>query len=85
MVDSVPPRQRRCSALRSARCGVLGRAARWRSARSGRSVSRCSNDIIFKELIDAAAATGLNTLASIDARIISKIVPDPCVEAKAEV
>jgi hypothetical protein len=38
-------------------------------------VQRLLTDIIFKELVDAAAATGIRTLASIDARIIKQSWP----------
>ncbi len=54
----------------------LGRAARWALGAFGPlGVERLLTDIIFKELVDAAAATGRNTLASIDASIIKQNWP----------
>jgi 4-hydroxymandelate oxidase len=54
----------------------LGRAARWALGAFGPiGVQRLLTDIIFKELVDAAAATGRNTLASIDASIIKQNWP----------
>jgi (S)-2-hydroxy-acid oxidase len=49
----------------------LGRAARWALGAFGPvGVQKLLTDIIFKELIDSAAATGRTTLASIDASIV---------------
>jgi 4-hydroxymandelate oxidase len=54
----------------------LGRAARWALGAFGPvGVQRLLNDIIFKELIDAAAATGRTTLASIDSSIVKQNWP----------
>jgi len=54
----------------------LGRAARWALGAFGPlGVQRLLTDIIFKELVDAAAATGRSTLASIDAGIIKQNWP----------
>jgi len=54
----------------------LGRAARWALGAFGPvGVQKLLTDIIFKELIDAAAATGRTTLASIDARIVKQNWP----------
>ncbi len=49
----------------------LGRASRWALGAFGPAgVQRLLNEIIFKELVEATAATGRTTLASIDASII---------------
>jgi len=54
----------------------LGRAARWALGAFGPvGVQKLLNDIIFKELVDAAAATGRKTLASIDASIVKQNWP----------
>ena len=54
----------------------LGRAARWALGAFGPAgVQRLLNDIIFKELVDAAAATGRTTLASIDTSIVKQNWP----------
>jgi 4-hydroxymandelate oxidase len=54
----------------------LGRASRWALGAFGPpGVQRLLTDIIFKELVDAAAATGNATLASIDARIVKQNWP----------
>jgi isopentenyl diphosphate isomerase/L-lactate dehydrogenase-like FMN-dependent dehydrogenase len=54
----------------------LGRAARWALGAFGPTgVQRLLTDIIFKELVDAAAATGKTTLASIDASIVKQNWP----------
>ena len=54
----------------------FGRAARWALGAFGPAgVQRLLNDIIFKELVDAAAATGKTTLASIDSSIIRQSWP----------
>jgi len=54
----------------------LGRAARWALGAFGPiGVQRLLTDIIFKELVDAAAATGKTTLASIDSSIIKQNWP----------
>ncbi len=54
----------------------LGRAARWALGAFGPAgVQRLLTDIIFKELVDAAAATGKTTLGSIDASIIKQSWP----------
>ena len=54
----------------------LGRAARWALGAFGPAgVQRLLTDIIFKELVDAAAATGKSTLASIDSSIIKQNWP----------
>ena len=54
----------------------LGRAARWALGAFGPvGVQRLLEDIIFKELVDAAAATGKTTLASIDSSIIKQNWP----------
>jgi isopentenyl diphosphate isomerase/L-lactate dehydrogenase-like FMN-dependent dehydrogenase len=54
----------------------LGRASRWALGAFGPlGVQRLLTDIIFKELVDAAAATGKSTLASIDASIVKQSWP----------
>jgi isopentenyl diphosphate isomerase/L-lactate dehydrogenase-like FMN-dependent dehydrogenase len=54
----------------------LGRAARWAFGAFGPvGVQRLLTDIIFKELVEATAATGKTTLASIDASIIKQNWP----------
>ena len=54
----------------------LGRATRWALGSFGPvGVQRLLNDIIFKELIEAAAATGKTTLASIDSSIVKQSWP----------
>jgi 4-hydroxymandelate oxidase len=54
----------------------LGRAARWALGAFGPAgVQRLLNDIIFKELVDAAAATGRTTMASIDTSIVKQHWP----------
>ena len=54
----------------------LGRAARWSLGAFGPvGVQKLLTDIIFKELVDAAAATGRTTLASIDASIVKQNWP----------
>jgi (S)-2-hydroxy-acid oxidase len=54
----------------------LGRAARWALGAFGPAgVQRLLTDIIYKELVDAAAATGRTTLASIDASIVKQNWP----------
>ena len=54
----------------------LGRAGRWALGAFGPAgVQRLLTDIIFKELVDAAAAAGTRTRASIDARIIKQSWP----------
>ena len=54
----------------------LGRAARWALGAFGPvGVQRLLTDIIFKELVDAAAATGKTTLASIDSSIVKQNWP----------
>jgi 4-hydroxymandelate oxidase len=54
----------------------LGRAGRWALGAFGPAgVQRLLTDIMFKELVDAAAATGKRTLASIDASIIKQSWP----------
>lgn len=54
----------------------LGRAARWALGAFGPvGVQKLLTDVIFKELIDAAAATGRTTLASIDASIVKQNWP----------
>jgi 4-hydroxymandelate oxidase len=54
----------------------LGRASRWALGAFGPAgVQRLLTDIIFKELVDAAAATGKATLASIDSSIIKQTWP----------
>jgi isopentenyl diphosphate isomerase/L-lactate dehydrogenase-like FMN-dependent dehydrogenase len=54
----------------------LGRAARWALGAFGPlGVQRLLSDIIFKELVDAAAATGKATLASIDSSIVRQNWP----------
>jgi isopentenyl diphosphate isomerase/L-lactate dehydrogenase-like FMN-dependent dehydrogenase len=54
----------------------LGRAARWALGAFGPAgVQKLLTDIIFKELVDAAAATGRTSLASIDATIIKQNWP----------
>jgi 4-hydroxymandelate oxidase len=54
----------------------LGRAARWALGGFGPvGVQKLLTEIIFKELVDAAAATGRATLASIDASIIKQNWP----------
>ncbi len=51
----------------------LGRAARWALGAFGPAgVQKLLTEIIFKELIDAAAATGRTTLASIDSSIVKQ-------------
>ena len=54
----------------------LGRAARWALGAFGPvGVQKLLTDIIFKELVDAAAATGRTSMASIDASIIKQNWP----------
>jgi isopentenyl diphosphate isomerase/L-lactate dehydrogenase-like FMN-dependent dehydrogenase len=54
----------------------LGRASRWALGAFGPpGVQRLLTDIIFKELVDAAAATGKTTLASIDSSIVKQNWP----------
>jgi 4-hydroxymandelate oxidase len=54
----------------------LGRAARWALGAFGPvGVQQLLNDIIFKELVAAAAATGKTTLASIDSSIVKQNWP----------
>jgi 4-hydroxymandelate oxidase len=54
----------------------LGRAARWALGAFGPvGVQRLLTDIIFKELVEAAAATGKTTLASIDSSIVKQNWP----------
>jgi isopentenyl diphosphate isomerase/L-lactate dehydrogenase-like FMN-dependent dehydrogenase len=54
----------------------LGRASRWALGAFGPpGVQRLLTDIIFKELVDAAAYTGRTTLASIDASIVKASWP----------
>jgi isopentenyl diphosphate isomerase/L-lactate dehydrogenase-like FMN-dependent dehydrogenase len=54
----------------------LGRATRWALGAFGPAgVQRLLTDIIFKELVDAAAATGRTTLASINADIVKQNWP----------
>ena len=54
----------------------LGRAARWALGAFGPvGVQKLLTDIIFKELVDASAAAGRTTLASIDASIIKQNWP----------
>jgi len=54
----------------------LGRATRWALGAFGPAgVQRLLDDIIFKELVDAAAATGRTSLASIDASIVKQNWP----------
>jgi 4-hydroxymandelate oxidase len=54
----------------------LGRAARWALGAFGPAgVQKLLTEIIFKELTAAAAATGRNTLASIDASIVKQNWP----------
>ncbi len=54
----------------------LGRASRWALGAFGPvGVQKLLTDIIFKELVDAAAATGRATLASIDATIVKQNWP----------
>jgi (S)-2-hydroxy-acid oxidase len=54
----------------------LGRATRWALGAFGPAgVQRLLTDIIYKELVDAAAATGVTTLASIDADIVKQNFP----------
>ena len=54
----------------------LGRAARWALVAFGPAgVQSLLNAIIFKELVDGAAATGLTTMASIDASIVKQNWP----------
>jgi isopentenyl diphosphate isomerase/L-lactate dehydrogenase-like FMN-dependent dehydrogenase len=49
----------------------FGRASRWALGAFGpQGVQRLLNEILFKELVDAAAATGRTTMASIDASIV---------------
>jgi isopentenyl diphosphate isomerase/L-lactate dehydrogenase-like FMN-dependent dehydrogenase len=51
---------------------MLGRATRWALGAFGPlGVERLMNDIIFPELVQATAAAGKTTLASIDKSIIS--------------
>jgi hypothetical protein len=40
-----------------------------------RAFSVCSTEILFKELVEATAATGRTTLASIDASIVKQNWP----------
>jgi isopentenyl diphosphate isomerase/L-lactate dehydrogenase-like FMN-dependent dehydrogenase len=54
----------------------LGRASRWALGAFGPAgVQKLLNDIIYKELVDAAAATARTTLASIDASIVKQNWP----------
>ena len=54
----------------------LGRAARWALGAFGPvGVQRLLSDIMFKELVDATAAAGRTTLASIDASIVKQNWP----------
>jgi 4-hydroxymandelate oxidase len=54
----------------------LGRASRWALGAFGPvGVQKLLTDIIFKELVDAAAASGRTTLASIDATIVKQNWP----------
>jgi isopentenyl diphosphate isomerase/L-lactate dehydrogenase-like FMN-dependent dehydrogenase len=54
----------------------LGRSARWALGAFGPAgVERLLTEIIFKELVDAVAATGKATLASIDANIVKQNWP----------
>lgn len=54
----------------------LGRAARWALGAFGPlGVERLLTEILFKELVYAAAATGKTTLASIDASIVKQNWP----------
>jgi isopentenyl diphosphate isomerase/L-lactate dehydrogenase-like FMN-dependent dehydrogenase len=54
----------------------LGRASRWALGAFGPpGVQRLLSEIIFKELIDATAAMGKTTLASIDASIVKQNWP----------
>ena len=54
----------------------LGRATRWALGAFGPpGVERLLTEIIFRELVDAAAATGRTTLASIDASIVRQNWP----------
>jgi isopentenyl diphosphate isomerase/L-lactate dehydrogenase-like FMN-dependent dehydrogenase len=54
----------------------LGRAARWALGAFGPlGVERLLNDIIYKELVTAAAATGSRTLAAIDTKIVKQNWP----------
>ena len=54
----------------------LGRAARWAFGAFGPAgVQKLLMDILFKELVDATAATGRTTLASIDASIVKQNWP----------
>lgn len=54
----------------------LGRASRWALGAFGPlGVQRLLTEIIFKELIDATAAAGRTTLASIDASIVKQNWP----------
>ena len=54
----------------------LGRAARWALGAFGPAgVERLLTEIIFKELVEATAATGKTTLASIDTSIIKQNWP----------
>ena len=54
----------------------LGRAARWALGAFGPvGVQKLLTEIIYKELVDAAAATGRTTLASIDSSIVKQNWP----------
>jgi 4-hydroxymandelate oxidase len=54
----------------------LGRAARWALGAYGPAgVQKLLSEILFKELIDATAAAGRTTLASIDASIVKQHWP----------
>ena len=54
----------------------LGRASRWALGAFGPAgVQRLLTDIIFKELVDAAAYAGKTTLASIDSSIVKQNWP----------
>jgi 4-hydroxymandelate oxidase len=54
----------------------LGRAARWALGAFGPlGVQKLLTEILFKELVDATAATGRTTLASIDASIVKQNWP----------
>ena len=53
----------------------LGRAARWALGAFGPVGCRAAGRHLFKELLDAAAATGKTTLASIDTSIVKQNWP----------
>ena len=55
---------------------MLGRASRWALGGFGPlGVQRLLNDIIFPEIVQAAASTGRTTLASIDKSILKQNWP----------